>query len=111
MYRWRWRTCSASRRNVSAPSPATISAPTSSCASCCRVLISTSDARLGSRGDMSQKDKDILSGLDDLDWDSALDEWEQKSFEPAVARDADTNQVAERVGADPLDAPQEGPQT
>lgn len=52
---------------------------------------------------MSDDDKDILAGLGDLDWDSALDEWEKKTFVPEVASDAETNKVAA-----PLDVP-EGP--
>ena len=46
-----------------------------------------------------EDDKELLAGLGELDWDSALDEWEKKTFVPEVARDADTNKVAP-----PLDA-------
>ncbi len=42
----------------------------------------------------------LIEGLGDLDWDSALDEWEKNTFVPEVARDADTNKVAA-----PLDEP------
>jgi cellulose synthase operon protein C len=38
---------------------------------------------------MSDDPKGLLDGLGDLDWDSALDEWEKNSFIPAVAPDAD----------------------
>jgi len=36
----------------------------------------------------------LLDDLGDLDWDSALDEWEKNTFVPQVARDAETNRVA-----------------
>jgi tetratricopeptide (TPR) repeat protein len=35
-------------------------------------------------------DNDPLAGLGDLDWDSALDEWEQKAFVPEVAAEAES---------------------
>lgn len=41
-----------------------------------------------------EDDKELLAGLGELDWDSALDEWEKKSFVPEVARDAETNKAA-----------------
>ena len=44
---------------------------------------------------MSDSDKkDAFTGLGDLDWDSALDEWEKQTFVPEVARDAETKRVA-----------------
>ena len=47
---------------------------------------------------MSDSDgKDLLAGLEDLDWDSALDEWEKKTFVPEVARDADTDRMHRRL--------------
>lgn len=49
---------------------------------------------------MSDDRNDPLAGLGDLDWDSALDEWEKNTFVPEVARDADTNRVAGPLGAD-----------
>ena len=36
-----------------------------------------------------------LDDLGDLDWDSALDEWEKNTFVPQVAHDAETNRAAE----------------
>jgi cellulose synthase operon protein C len=47
---------------------------------------------------MSDDRKDLLAGLGDVDWDSALDEWEKNTFVPEVARDADTNRVAGPLG-------------
>lgn len=47
-----------------------------------------------------KKDDDFLSGLGDLDWDSALDEWEKNTFVPEMARDAETNEAAA-----PIDGP------
>ena len=44
--------------------------------------------------------KDTFSGLGDLDWDSALDEWEKNTFVPELARDAETNRVANPLGKD-----------
>lgn len=49
---------------------------------------------------MSDDRNDPLAGLGDLDWDSALDEWEKNTFVPEIARDADTNRVAGPLGAD-----------
>ncbi|MBX3224075.1 MAG: tetratricopeptide repeat protein [Labilithrix sp.] len=49
---------------------------------------------------MSDDRNDPLAGLGDLDWDSALDEWEKNTFVPEVARDADTNRVAGPLGND-----------
>ena len=44
---------------------------------------------------MSDDDGKLLGDeLGDLDWDSALDEWEKNTFVPVVARDAETNKVA-----------------
>lgn len=43
---------------------------------------------------MSDDQGKLLEDLGDLDWDSALDDWEKKNFEPEVARDAETNKVA-----------------
>lgn len=51
---------------------------------------------------MSDDPKDLLAGLGELDWDSALAEWEKNTFVPEVARDAETNKVAA-----PLEAPEE----
>src|SRR3954451_13704154 len=42
-------------------------------------------------------DGKLHDDLGDLDWDSALDEWEKNTFVPQVARDAETNQVAPPV--------------
>jgi tetratricopeptide (TPR) repeat protein len=39
---------------------------------------------------MSSDPNDPLGGLDDLDWESALDEWEQKSFTPEVAKEKES---------------------
>ena len=39
-------------------------------------------------------DGKLLDDLGDLDWDSALDEWEKNTFVPEVARDAETNRAA-----------------
>ena len=51
---------------------------------------------------MSDEKNDDLLALGDLDWDSALDEWEKNTFVPEVARDAETNQVAGPIdGAEP----------
>ncbi|MBX3186979.1 MAG: hypothetical protein KF819_08190 [Labilithrix sp.] len=53
---------------------------------------------------MSDDHGKLLDELGDLDWDSALDEWEKNTFVPEVARDAETNRVA---GApDAADEPQ-----
>ena len=49
---------------------------------------------------MSDDRKNLLEGLGDLDWDSALDEWEKNTFVPEIARDADTNRVVSPLGAD-----------
>lgn len=50
---------------------------------------------------MSDDRKNVLEGLGDFDWDSALDEWEKKSFVPEVARDADTGTQAKAPGPRP----------
>jgi tetratricopeptide (TPR) repeat protein len=47
---------------------------------------------------MSDDRKGLLEGLGDLDWESALDEWEKNAFSPEVARDTDTNQAATPLG-------------
>lgn len=47
---------------------------------------------------MSDGRKSLLDDLGDLDWDRALDEWEQVSFSPEVARDADTDRAAGPLG-------------
>ena len=49
---------------------------------------------------MSDDRKNIIEGLGDLDWDSALDEWEKSTFVPEIARDADTNRVVSPLGGD-----------
>ena len=46
---------------------------------------------------MSDDHGKLLDDLGDLEWDSALDEWEKNTFVPEVARDAETNQVAPPV--------------
>ena len=46
---------------------------------------------------MSDSDDKLLGNLSDLDWDSALDEWEKNTFVPEVARDTETNRVAAPV--------------
>ena len=52
---------------------------------------------------MSDDQGKLLDELGDLDWDSALDEWEKNTFVPEVARDAETNKVAPAVeGAEEL---------
>lgn len=43
---------------------------------------------------MTDDNSKLLDDLGDLDWDSALDEWEKNTFVPEVARDAETNKVA-----------------
>src|SRR4051812_11576983 len=56
--------------------------------------------RAGARGltmGDSDQDKSALGDLTDLDWDSALDEWEKNTFVPEVARDTETNRVAAPV--------------
>lgn len=40
-------------------------------------------------------ERNPLGDLGDLDWDSALADWEKNTFVPEVARDADTNKTAE----------------
>ncbi len=50
-------------------------------------------------------DGKLLDDLGDLDWDSALDEWEKKSFVPQVARDAETNPAADAPDAPKAQAP------
>lgn len=49
---------------------------------------------------MSDDQGKLLDDLGDLDWDSALDEWEKNTFVPEVARDAETNQVAPPIEED-----------
>lgn len=53
---------------------------------------------------MSDDDGKLLDDLGDLDWDSALDEWEKNTFVPEVARDAESNKVAPPVDADEANA-------
>ena len=43
---------------------------------------------------MSDDNKKLLDDLGDLEWDSALDEWEKNTFVPEVAKDAETNKAA-----------------
>ncbi|AKV01832.1 Exonuclease SbcC [Labilithrix luteola] len=47
-------------------------------------------------------DKALFEGFGDVDWDSALDEWDKNIFVPEVARDAETNRVAS--SPDPTEA-------
>ena len=42
---------------------------------------------------MSDDNGKLLDDLGDLDWDSALDEWDKNMFVPEVARDAETNKA------------------
>jgi cellulose synthase operon protein C len=50
--------------------------------------------------------KGLLEGLGDLDWDSALDEWEKKAFDPAVAPDIETDKkLADTAKAPKAPAP------
>jgi len=51
-----------------------------------------------------ERDK-LLDDLGDLDWDSALEEWEKNTFVPEVARDAETNTVASAPDVVREDAP------
>ncbi|MDB4937977.1 MAG: Exonuclease SbcC, partial [Labilithrix sp.] len=54
---------------------------------------------------MSDDDNSKLLGdLGDLDWDSALDDWEKNTFVPEVARDAETNKVAPPLEREPTEA-------
>ena len=46
---------------------------------------------------MSDDNGKLLDDLGNLDWDSALDEWDKNMFVPEVARDAETNKVAPAV--------------
>ena len=46
---------------------------------------------------MSDDNGKLLDDLGNLDWDSALDEWDKNMFVPEVARDAETNKVAPSV--------------
>ena len=46
---------------------------------------------------MSDDNGKLLDDLGDLDWDSALDEWDKNMFVPEVARDAETNKAAPPV--------------
>src|SRR4051812_46775388 len=46
---------------------------------------------------MSDDNGKLLDDLGNLDWDSALDEWDKNKFVPEVARDAETNKVAPAV--------------
>ncbi|HSO41090.1 MAG TPA: hypothetical protein VLT33_51545, partial [Labilithrix sp.] len=50
-------------------------------------------------------DGKLLDDLGDLDWDSALEEWEKNTFVPEVARDAESNKVAPDPADDPGRAP------
>ena len=43
---------------------------------------------------MSDDRSKELEGLGDLDWDSALDDWEKNTFVPEVQRDAESNKVS-----------------
>ena len=52
-------------------------------------------------------DGKLLDDLADLDWDSALDEWEKNTFVPEVARDTETNRVAPGRAAAEEPKPQE----
>ena len=36
-------------------------------------------------------EKKLPDGLEDIDWDQALSEWENKSFVPEVAKDVSTD--------------------
>ena len=49
---------------------------------------------------MSDDNGKLLDDLGNLDWDSALDEWDKNMFVPEVARDAETNKVAPSVDED-----------
>lgn len=49
---------------------------------------------------MSEDPKNLLDGLGDLDWDTALDDWEKNTFVPEIARDADTARAATPLGSD-----------
>jgi tetratricopeptide (TPR) repeat protein len=54
---------------------------------------------------MSDDDNSKLLGdLGDLDWDSALEDWEKNTFVPEVARDAETNKVAPPIEPSPTEA-------
>jgi tetratricopeptide (TPR) repeat protein len=46
---------------------------------------------------MSDDNGKLPDDLGNLDWDSALDEWDKNMFVPEVARDAETNKVAPAV--------------
>jgi len=45
--------------------------------------------------------------LSDLDWDSAIEEWERSTFVPAVARDLDTSRTGAPLGPGPAQEPQD----
>ena len=60
---------------------------------------------------MSDYQGKLLDDLGDLDWDSALDDWEKKAFVPQVASEAETNKVEpplENAEASPRDAHRPG---
>lgn len=46
------------------------------------------------------RNKNVLDGLGDLDWDNALDEWEKNAFSPEVARDAESEKKVSPFSAE-----------
>lgn len=58
---------------------------------------------------MSDDHGKLLDDLGDLDWDSALEEWEKNTFVPEVARDAETNKVAPPIDTSEESAREKAP--
>lgn len=51
--------------------------------------------------------KNALSGLDDDDWGSALDDWEKNAFTPSIAPAVESAVAKDHAGSTPPDAPAE----